>query len=246
MKPKGVLRGACVLLALVLYLTSFVSSVCAAEDNSVRFSLTAQNALKGRLVDFTLSAHNANGLSAVVAKVEYNGDLLGYRKIKSLNDGVQYTTGENNGNSFKVCIALSPQSVVVSSQNLIQLSFKAETVGKADVLFRVIQAVTSDGREISVSSPKAEISVSKSPATEKAMTDTVQSSTEGSTYDEVLTVGRKRLSGRVSVTALVLILVLGVTAVAVSVFVILYKSGRIKFNKNKSEVPLWKPSDNDK
>lgn len=142
-KPMRILKSA--IVSFIIYSLIICSAFSAfALDGS--FYLTSEEARVGRLFQVKFVA-DCEHLSAFVAEIEFDSQVLAYRSVKNLIDGSEYSV--NTSEDGKIVVAWLNEEGVGGSSELFSIEFKALSDGVTNLSLNVSQAISGDFADVS-------------------------------------------------------------------------------------------------
>lgn len=130
------------LVAALLIICSAFSAF--ALDGS--FYLIGEEARVGRLFQVKFVA-DCEDLSAFVAEIEFDSQVLAYRAVKNLVDGSEHSV--NTSEDGKIVVAWLNEEGVGGSSELFSIEFKALSLGVTNLSLNVSQAINGDFVDVS-------------------------------------------------------------------------------------------------
>ena len=124
----------------------FVSSAFSAFALDGSFYLTSEEARVGRLFQVKFVA-DCEDLSAFVAEIEFDSQVLAYRSVKNLIDGSEHSV--NTSEDGKIVVAWLNEEGVGGSSELFSIEFKALRLGATNLSLEVSQAISGDFADVS-------------------------------------------------------------------------------------------------
>lgn len=147
MSRNHIFRCVTAMLASLALLQSSVMLVQGAEG--LGFSLSHEQVSVNRLFEVTLSAKGEYSLSAFIAELIYDPDVLRYDSA-SVQDDVQYSVNSLEAGKL-TAVYLDERGVSCTKGTvLMSFKFKAMTEGNTEIKISVRDAITSESTDISV------------------------------------------------------------------------------------------------
>lgn len=142
-KPMRILKSAIVSFIMYSLIICSAFSVFALDGS---FYLTSEEARVERLFQVNFVA-DCEDLSAFVAEIEFDSQVLAYRSVKSLIDGSEYSV--NTSEDGKIVVAWLNEDGVGGYSELFSIEFKALSVGVTTLSLNVSQAISGDFADVS-------------------------------------------------------------------------------------------------
>ncbi|MBQ9742181.1 MAG: hypothetical protein IJV88_00710 [Ruminococcus sp.] len=243
-------------LTCVLLVVLSLLSIAIVSADGVEFVLSDVYTLRGRLFETELTAQEDFSVSAFVARLEYDPELIEYRNVSVYDDGANFSVSTLSPGVISVAVVYDEPSGCSATSGIMSVGFKALAAETSQILLTVEDVLDPQGQDAEAPvCTGATVSVTCSAAgsdTDSANPDHPDLTSydadelvfiEGAMVDRSLSSGKKegaslipRISADRAVSIAAALLVLGAVCIAGYTG---YKLGfRGAINKKKGSVPL--------
>ncbi len=148
MRKAHFVRAVLVVSALIVFVLSSVFSVCGAQ--TAEFSLSHAQVSVNRLFEVTLSAKGEDSLSAFVAELSFDPEVLKFDSASVTDSSAQYSVNSHEKGKLTVVYLDEDGASCADSTALISFKFKALAVGNTQIKLFVRDAISPEAEDISV------------------------------------------------------------------------------------------------
>ncbi len=137
-------------LICVLLVVMSLSSVAMVSADDGEFALSDVETLSGRLFETELTALGDFSVSAFVARLEYDPELIEYRKV-SVYNGADFSVSAVSPGVISVAVVYDEPLECSTSSGLLSVGFKALVAEDSQILLSLDDVLDSQGQDAEVS-----------------------------------------------------------------------------------------------